>query len=337
MAVARTSAGFIKIRPARPGAHVAIVAPASPLTQASVERDVLRRGAAELTRLGFQPVIDAGVRLETGYTAGDARSRAASLTGALRDPSIDAIIALRGGFGSMHLLPLLDPAEWALRRTALVGYSDITSLHVFLNCQAGLVSLHGPMIDQRFSDGPEAYDPSSFLTALVGRPPGELPVPNAEILMPGDDAVGPVLGGTLSMLTASLGTPYAFDPPAGFILYLDDVNERPFRIDRMLTQLKYAGILAKAAAIVCNGMRDCDEPAAGLGNNAAAEADDARPRPTVRGVLRDVLAGFPGPVVFGLTSGHDAGEGVTIPFGVRGRVTASPRARLIMEEAAADD
>lgn len=334
MAVARTAAGFIKIRPVRPGAKIAIVAPASPLTKDSVARDVVTHGAAELTRLGFAPIIDEGVREDTGYTAGTARRRAAALTGALRDPSIDAIVALRGGFGSVHLLPLLDPAEWARRRTALVGYSDITSLHVFLNGRAGLVSLHGPMIDRRLSDGPAAYEPSSLMAALAGQSPGELQTPQAEVLMPGADAAGPILGGTLSMLVASLGTPYAFDPPPGFVLYLDEVGERPYRIDRMLTQLKFAGILARAVAIVCNGMRDCDEPAATSDANVAS---DAPARPTVRGVLRDVLTGFPGPVIFGLTSGHDVGPGVTIPFGVRGRVTASSQARVIIEEAAADD
>lgn len=322
MAIARTSAGLIKVRPARPGARVAVVAPASPLTGDSLADDVLSRGDAELRRLGFEPVHDDRVRAVRGYTAGAADVRAASINEAMRDRSIDAIVALRGGYGSMHLLPSLDAAEWAARRTALVGYSDITSLHVWLNCHAGLVSIHGPMVDRRLSSGPEAYEPSSFLTALLDHPVGELAAPRAEALMPAPDAVGPVLGGTLSMLAASLGTPYAFDPPHGFILYLDEVGERPYRLDRLLTQLKFAGVLARAAAVVCNGMRDCDEPAGG---------------PLARDVVRDVLRGFPGPVLFGLTSGHDQGETVTIPLGVRARVLSAPRARVIIEEAAASD
>ncbi len=322
MAVARTAAGFIKIRPARPGAKVAIIAPASPLKAASIADNVLERGIAELKRLGFEPVYDDRINEQRGYLAGSALIRASSIDDAVRDPDIDAIIALRGGFGSAHLLPLIDVGEWAKRRKALVGYSDVTSLHVLLNCNAGLVSIHGPMIDRRLSSGPEKYEPSSLLTALLDHPLGEVPAPHAEVLIPGHDAVGPVLGGTLSMLAASLGTPYAFDPPGGFILYLDDVGERPYRIDRMLTQLKFARVLSRATGIVISGMRDCDEPSGG---------------PSARDVVRDVLDGFPGPVVFGVTSGHDAGEVVSIPFGVGARLTASPRARLVIEEAAASD
>jgi len=321
MAVARTADGFIKIRPVRPGARVALVAPASPLSAASAAANAFERGIAELKRLGFEPVYDDRVNEQRGYTAGSDLVRAASIEDAVNDPSILAIMALRGGFGSAHLLPLIDAGQWAKSRTALIGYSDITSLHVLLNCKAGLVSIHGPMIDGRLSAGPERYEPSSMLTALLDHPVGEVPAPNAEVLMAGDDAVGPVLGGTLSMLTASLGTPYAFDPPDGFILYLDDVSERPFRIDRMLTQLKFARILSRAKGIVFSGMRDCDEPS-GLCS---------------RDVLRDVLSGFPGPVIFNVTSGHDAGEVATIPFGVRARITASPKARLVIEEAAAGE
>ncbi len=322
MALAKTSAGFIKIRPVRPGARVAIIAPASPLTADSIADNVLERGVDELKRLGFVPVYDDRVNDQRGYLAGSALTRASSIEDAVRDPAIDAMIALRGGFGSAHLLPLIDAGDWAKRRKAMIGYSDVTSLHVLLNCHAGLVSIHGPMIDRRLSSGPERYEPSSLLTALLDHPVGEVPAPTAEALIPGTDAVGPILGGTLSMLAASLGTPYAFDPPDGFILYIDEVGERPYRLDRMLTQLKFARIISRAKGIVFSGMRGCDEPDGGL---------------SARDVLRDVLHGFPGPVIYGLTSGHDTGEIASIPFGVRARVTTSPAARLIIEEAAAGD
>jgi muramoyltetrapeptide carboxypeptidase len=322
MPAPKTSAGFIKIRPVRPGARVAIVAPSSPLSRESAAAAVLESGAAELRRLGFEPVYDERTAAATGYTAGDAALRASALADALRDPRIDAIVALRGGYGSVHVLPLLEPREWAVRRTAFVGYSDATSLHVFLNGRAGLVSVHGPMIDRRLSAGPESYEPSTFLTSLLDHPLGELPAPALETLIAGGEVAGPLFGGTLSLLAASLGTPFAFMPPEGHILYLDEVGERPFRIDRMLTQLKYAGVLARASAVVCNGFRDCAEPGG---------------EPRVTDVIRDVLAGFPGPVLFGLRSGHDAGETVTLPFGVRARVLSGTRARLVVEEAAAGE
>ncbi len=326
----KTEAGFTKIRPVRPGAKVAIIAPASPLKADSIADNVLDRGVTELKRLGFEPVYDDRINEQRGYLAGSALTRASSIEDAVRDPDIQAIVALRGGFGSAHLLPFIDIGDWAKRRKAFVGYSDVTSMHVLLNCNAGLVSIHGPMIDRRLSSGPERYEPSSLLTALLDHPVGEVTAPAAEVLIPGGDAVGPILGGTLSMLAASLGTPYAFDPPDDFILYIDEVGERPYRLDRMLTQLKFARILSRAKAIVFSGMRECDEPA---GGPASADARSG----TCRDVLRDVLHGFSGPVIYGVTSGHDAGEVVSIPFGVRARVTASPTARLIIEEAAASD
>jgi muramoyltetrapeptide carboxypeptidase len=321
MAVAKTAAGFTKIRPVRPGAKIAIIAPASPLKAESIADNVLERGADELRRLGFEPVYDDRVNEQRGYTAGSDLIRSSSIEDAYNDTEIAAIVALRGGFGSAHVLPMIDKGQWSKSRTGLIGYSDITSLHVLLNCYAGLVSIHGPMIDRRLSSGPEKYDPTSFLTSLLDHPVGELTTPTTEVLIEHEEAAGPILGGTLSMLSASLGTPFAFQPPNGFILYLDEVGERPYRIDRMLTQLKYAGILSRAKGIVISGMRDCDEPSG----------------PSARDVLLDLLNGFQGPVLFGLTSGHDAGEVVTIPFGVRARVIASPAPRLVIEEAAASD
>ena len=322
MAVAKTEAGFIKIRPIRPGGKIAIIAPASPLNADSIAGNVFDRGVAELKRLGFQPVYDDRVNEQLGYLAGSDLVRSASIEDSVNDPDIAGIMALRGGYGSAQLLPMIDAGRWGKSRKALIGYSDITSLHVLLNCHANLVTIHGPMIDRRLSSGPERYEPSTLLTALLDHPVGEVPAPQAEVLIAGPEAVGPILGGTLSMLTASLGTPYAFTPPDGFILYIDEVGERPYRLDRMLTQLGHAKILQKAKGIVFSGMRDCDEPGG---------------EPTSRGVLADVLRGFPGPVIFGVTSGHDAGEVVSIPFGVRARVTASPAPRLIIEEAAASD
>ncbi len=121
------------------------------------------------------------------------------------------------------------------------------------------------------------------------------------MLKPGE-ARGVLIGGTLTQLTASLGTPYAFDPPAGCILFLDEVGERPYRIDRMLTQLRLSGLLARAAALVFGELPGCDEPG-GI-------------RPS-RAVVADLIADFPGPVLFGLPSGHTAGPTLTLPFGVQ--------------------
>ena len=313
----RTAAGWIKIRPVRPGSTVALVAPASPFPRTEFDR-----GVAELRRLGFNPMWDERIFDVEGFVAGAPAVRAASLRDALRHPDVDAIMAVRGGYGSVQILPLLDPAEWQERRTAFIGYSDLTSLHTFINQAAGLVSIHGPMLDGRLATGPAAYDPTSLLTALLDHQVGDVLGPDVSVLHSGADVAGPVFGGTLTQLVASLGTPYAFDPPSGHILFLDEVGERPYRLDRMLTQLKFAGILARAAAIVCNEMPKCDEPGG---------------PPTARDTVRAALHGFPGPVLFGLPSGHATGESVTLPFGVQARVLIGARPQLVVEEAAACD
>jgi muramoyltetrapeptide carboxypeptidase len=147
---------------------------------------------------------------------------------------------------------------------------------------------------------------------------GELTPPGLESIRPGE-AGGPLLGGTLTQLLASLGTPFAFAPPAGYVLFLDEVGERPYRLDRMVTQLRHAGLLARAAAIVIGELPKCDEPSGD---------------PTARAVMADLFADFPGPVVIGFPSGHTVGPAMTLPFGVACRVIGGPRPRLVIDEPA---
>ena len=148
-----------------------------------------------------------------------------------------------------------------------------------------------------------------FVRALTcAEPLGPLPAPALEALVRGE-AAGPLFGGNLTQLAASMGTPYAFDPPEGCVLFLEEVGERPYRIDRLLTQLRFAGVLARAGAIVFGELPGCDEPDASV---------------TARDVVAGALGGFPGPVVFGLPAGHTAGPALTLPLGVRARVTRRP-------------
>jgi muramoyltetrapeptide carboxypeptidase len=306
---------MLKPRALRPGDRLGIVAPASPFG-----RDSFDAGVAELTRLGYEPVFDQSVFARARYTAGDGATRAAAFRRAWQDPSIAALIAVRGGYGSVHLLPLLDSDE--IRRTpkAFIGYSDNTSLLSWLTGQCGLVAFHGPMLDGRLGRGELAYDLDTFNRVLTrAEPAGRISHSQVEALRPGE-AAGVLLGGTLTTLLASLGTPYAFDPPAGHVLFIDEVAERPYRIDRMLTQLRLAGLLSRASAIVFGELPRCDEP--------------AERGPAIKDVVRDLLSDFPGPILFGLPSGHTDGASMTLPFGVRARVVTGAAPALIVEEAA---
>jgi muramoyltetrapeptide carboxypeptidase len=279
--------------------------------------DDLERGAAELSRLGFEAVYSDAILARQRFEAGAPDLRAADLHDAWRDSSIAGLLAMRGGYGSQQLLPLLDPAVMRAGAKLLIGYSDFTTLLCWA-CANGVVSLHGPMVEGRLAVGPSAYDEATFLrAATVAEPMGELLPPYLESFVPGE-ASGVLVGGTLTQIVSLLGTPWTFDVPRGAVLFLEDVNERPYRIHRMLTQLAQSGTLARAGALVFGEFPKCDEPTGG---------------PMIRDVLRDFVRGFPGPVLFGFPSGHTSGATWTLPIGVGARVIAD-RPALVIEEAA---
>ena len=305
-----------KPRALAPGDRITIVAPASPFAHGDFEA-----GIAELRALGFDPFFEESVFERRGYVAGSADTRAAAFQRAWADPESAALVAVRGGFGSVQLLPILNRAPLGGTAKAFIGYSDNTSLLSWLTLGRGIVSFHGPMLEGRFARGRAGYDRDSFLRCLCrSEPAGELAVPELETLQAGE-AGGMLIGGTITQLAGSLGTPYGFDPPDGSVLFLEEVNERPYRVERLMTQLLLAGIFKHAAALVFGEMRGCIEP--------DGEA-------TIRAVLADMLADFRGPVLFGFPSGHTMGPSLTLPFGVRARVVASSQPKLVIEEAAVE-
>jgi muramoyltetrapeptide carboxypeptidase len=298
----------------RRGDRVAVVAPASPFS-----RDELDAGVVELARLGFEPVVDERVFARERYVSGSAALRADHLSEVWRDPSIRAVMCVRGGYGSVQLLPRLDLAAFRQQPKIFIGYSDVTSLLSWLTHAAGAVTFHGPMLAGRLSHGPARYDERSFLAAVMRDEPLGRLAPESLEVMRGGQASGTLAGGTLTQLVASLGTPFAFDPPPGHVLFLDEVNERPYRLDRMLTQLQLSGVVSRASAIVFNELPNCDEPDGGV------RAIDA---------IGDVLRDFTGPILTGFPSGHSPGATITLPFGVRATVTTAGRPALVIEESA---
>lgn len=303
-----------KPRALRSGDRIALVAPASAFARAEFDA-----GVAELRMLGFEPVYEESVFERRAYAAGSATTRAEAFARAWLDPRIAALIAVRGGYGSVHLLPLLDMSLLTGPPKAFIGYSDNTSLLSWLTLTGKIVSFHGPMLEGRLARGPEGYDRDTFMRCLCRPyPADEITHPQIEVLHSGE-AAGMLIGGTLTQLCASLGTPYAFDPPGGCVLFLDEVGERPYRIDRMLTQLYLSGILSRASALVFGELPRCDEPGGS---------------PTAREVVEELTSGFRGPILYGLPSGHTHGPTLTLPFGVRARVLTTPRPSLIVEEAA---
>ncbi len=307
---------MVKPRALRAGDRLAVVAPASTFT-----REEFDQGLEEIRTIGFVPVYDESVFARRRYVAGAPELRAAAIHDAWRDPSVAGLIGVRGGYGSAQILPLLDRDQARRARKAFIGYSDLTAVLTFLTIGCDLVAFHGPMLAGRLGRGAAGYDRDSLLKAVCGREPmGELAPSGVESIRQGE-AAGPLLGGTLTQLLASVGTPFAFAPPNAHVLFLDEVGERPYRLDRMVTQLRQTGLLARAAAIVVGELPRCDEPSGEL---------------SARAVMADLLADFPGPVIIGFPSGHTTGPAMTLPFGVQCRVVARSQPKLVIEESAVD-
>ncbi len=221
----------------------------------------------------------------------------------------------------MHVLPFMRREAAASCNAGFVGHSDLTAILTWLTCHLGLVCFHGPHVAGGLSRGTEGYDEDTLVRAIsAAEPLGELTAPGLEALRAGE-ASGVLVGGNLTMLAASLGTPFAFDPPQGSVLFLDEVGERPYRLDRLLTQLRLSGVLARASAIVFNELPGCEEPGG---------------TPDARSVVADTLGDFPGPILFGFPSGHSRLPAMTLPLGVRARVVTGGTPRLIAEEAAVE-
>jgi muramoyltetrapeptide carboxypeptidase len=285
-----------KALPANP--LVAVVAPSG---DAKPER--IAAGAAALASRGWRLRFLPHARgRHAPYFSGTPQQRAADLHDAFLDPEVDAILCVRGGYGANYLLPLLDLDLIAAHPKPLLGYSDVTAIQTWLLDQTGLVTLHAPMLAVDFRK-PDGVDEPSLQAILTGQTHSYGRTEGLRLLRPGRDgdaATGTLYGGCLSMLVSSLGTRYA-PHTEGKLLFLEDIAEAPYRLDRMLRQLVLAGKLEGVSGIVFGEMQDC-EPA---GSSGAVEE-----------AFLHALADFPGPVAMGLRTGHVTRGNVTLPLGV---------------------
>lgn len=261
------------------GLHrLGILAPASPFPA-----DRFEAGLNVLRQLGFQPVIHYQAYARTGFLAGSDAERLNALYDLLADPSIDAVMAARGGYGVHRLLEHLDLSRLKAAPKPVIGFSDVTALHAVW-AQLGRASIHGPVVTQ-LADLPPA-DQAIFAQTLSG--PQAATYQGQNTIQKGR-AQGVLFGGCLSVLVPLLGTPF-FPSLAGKILLLEDIGEAPYRIDRMLTQLRLSGALGQVAGIAVGELVKCDPPRAG--------------EPTAVQVLAERTADLGVPVVYGLPFGH---------------------------------
>ncbi|HEY5029399.1 MAG TPA: LD-carboxypeptidase, partial [Candidatus Angelobacter sp.] len=221
-----------------------------------------------------------------------------------RRDDIAGLICVRGGYGSNYLLEKLDYGMIAERPKILLGCSDVTSLLTAINDRTGLVGFHGPMVAKDIADG--TFDLSSWNSALQGATNWRVATAGIEVLRTGK-AAGRLYGGCLSMLVASLGTSFEVQTE-GCILFIEDIAEKPYRIDRMLVQLRLAGKLDKVRGFVFGEMLDCVPPKGETYN--------------LQQVIMRALAPYNVPVVYGLKSGHVTSGNITLPIGVQAELEA---------------
>jgi muramoyltetrapeptide carboxypeptidase len=310
-----------KAKPAalRPGATLAVLSPAS-----TPKPNLVQAGMDCLHGLGYQTVLLPHA-LDRGplYYAGTVEQRVADLHAAFADAAIDGIVCTRGGWGSAELLPHLDAGLVRANPKVFVGYSDHTSLHIWLAREAALVTFYGPMVAADFART-DGFDRASWDHAIGGDSFWSLTQGDGlRVLRPGV-AEGTLTGGCLSILAESLGTPYAALPASAEqprILFLEDIGTKPYQWDRMLLHLRYAGLLQHVCGIVFGDMRQC-----------VAAQEEA----LLEAAILHALADFSGPIAIGLRSAHVDGANLTLPLGVRVRLDlgAAGNPRLEFLEAA---
>lgn len=295
------------IRPPRllPGGTIGIAAPASPF-----DRVLFEQGMAVIESRGYQARCPAGVYARKRYLAGGDRQRAELLGRLFADPEVGAIICARGGFGSMRTLAHVDFDGIGQHPKVLVGFSDITALLNVLWDRCGLVGFHGPVVTSLAETEGQTVD--SLFDAIASAHHVDMVAPDGKTLVPGR-VTAPLVGGNLTTLCHLTGTP--FSPTfAGTILLLEDINEAPYRIDRMLSQMRLAGCFNGLAGIVLGAFSGC------------GSADD------LSAIVEDIFAPLAVPIFSGLAVGHNP-VNLTVPIGLTATLDAGQR-RLSFREPA---
>ena len=321
-AAASTAPPMIKPRALRPGDTVGLIAPSSYIFDLWRIEEVAPRLAA----LGLKSKLGANVRARRGYLAGTEEQRLSDLHAMFADPEVAAVFCLGGGYGTERLLDRIDYGLIRRNPKIFLGYSDITGLHLAFGKLARLVTFHGPVAMSSLPAWTlEGFKKALFAPApigLVGNPPEEdslAPQFPRHTIVPGK-ARGQTVGGNLTLISTTMGTPYEIETK-GKILLLEDTGEAPYRIDRMILQLALAGKLAEAAGIVWGTCTDCAP------SNSSFEISLSMSE-----LLDDLLGGLGKPAMAGLVFGHTR-EKATIPLGVEAELDATARTFTLLEAA----
>jgi muramoyltetrapeptide carboxypeptidase len=300
----------------RPGDTIALVAPAGP-----ADKERVLQFVQLLEKKGFRVTVPKGLFRRAGFLAGSDEERAAELNAAIHDPNVRAIFPCRGGYGLTRILDKIDYGALRKNPKIITGYSDLTALHLAVAREARVITFHSPMpeFDLRHEDGEYAYAARSFWRTLLASEykkgekgyrvevPANGPKP---IRLVGGKARGRLMGGNLTLICATLGTPYALKPE-GNILLLEDTGEAPYRVDRMLSQLRLAGVLDEVSGVVVGDFSKTD----------VKEVDC---------ILREYLSKLKVPVVMNFPVGHTTAN-ATLPHGALVELDADAPALRLLE------
>ncbi|RMD93620.1 MAG: LD-carboxypeptidase [Calditrichaeota bacterium] len=287
MFLANKGNSVIKPERLQPGVTIGVVGPASPMIKSR-----LKKGLHYLEERGYRVKLGKHVFDEDGYFAGKDRDRAEDLNQMFRDPDIAAIFCTRGGYGSPRILPLIDYELIKKHPKILVGYSDITALQLAIFTKTRLITFSGPMVAVEMAKGMEPLT-EYYFWQLLKDPERKIVITTKhgiKFLKPGK-VRGHLLGGCLSMVCSLLGTPYVPDFDNA-ILFLEDIGEEPYKIDRYLTQLKLAGILHRIGGLILGKFEDCKP------------SSRTAPSLTLERIIEDITADLPIPVVTDFPYGH---------------------------------
>lgn len=303
---------LIKPRALKPGDTIGVVAAAS-----NIKQDLLEQGCRELESLGFKTYFRPDITSSFRYLAGTRERRLGEFLEMLRSPDIHAIFCARGGYGSGYLIPDID-ADLIRENAKIVnGSSDITILLNWIE-RAGVVSFHGPMVATAIREGTAGYNRQLLLDLLQGKQAVRFPTGGTSVLRPGA-AEGRLIGGCLSLVVATLGTKHEIDTRDS-IFVLEDLDTKPYQIDRMITHLKQAGKLDTVRGVVFGEMMNCIQ--------------HANQGYTLQEVLLDLLGEFTFPILYGFPTGHASRPNVMVPFGVRARLALGASSTFELLESA---
>lgn len=314
----------LKPRALKKGDTIGLVAPGSYIKESDLKESV-----ENIEKLGFRAVYTDNILARSGYLGGSDAIRAADLNTMFSREDVDGIICVRGGYGCQRILPMLDYELIRKKPKVLCGYSDITALLYALYSQAGLTAFHGPVATSTFNDFSVEYFNSIFVK----------PVDTLVLVNPGDEedrpeeayqlqtirsgsCEGELIGGNLSIVVSLIGTKYDVDSK-GKIIFLEEIGEEPYRVDRMLTQMIQAGKFEGAAGIALGVFNNC-EP--------RQDKPEFQNSFSLKEVLYDRLYSLGIPVIYGLSFGHIVNK-FTLPFGIRARLDAERQTMTLLEKA----